>query len=30
MTECRTSTIAPHTGTADEFTGFRLVRELLN
>lgn len=30
MTECRTSTIAPHMGTADEFTGFRLVRELLN
>lgn len=30
MNECRTSTIAPHVGTADEFTGFRLVRELVN
>ena len=28
LNECRYSTVTAHNGTADEFTGFRLVREL--
>jgi len=29
LNDCRFTTLASHDGTADEFTGFRLVRELL-